>query len=348
MTPSSQPQIPRFLLGFTLALVVLGAAECGAEATESQLIPDMRVVHAPHDVTQVNPFVLWEPEPGLTEEAGVRVEINDMGMRGPKLSTSKSPRERRVMVLGDGVAFGQGVPEHRTLGQVAVDRLGGDRIGLKHINAGVVDYSLRQSQNLMELRGWSLLPDVLVVVPGVTDRAVGPHCDEEVIPLVRPAGYQPWLAEHSALYRVLDYTVAVRHGRHHRRYQQIVSQSEAAVAQDCPRLSPQGVQQSLEDLIGRSRSLGVRVVVLIAPLPEDLAGGASDQVAAYRSVTTQTAVRAGVSVVDGVAAFEQTGRDAAELWLDEAHPTEFGHRVLGRALASALSEWIRGDAGRSR
>ena len=98
----------------------------------------------------------------------------------------------------------------------------------------------------------------------------------------------------------------------------------------------------------RARGLGVTVVVLIAPLPEDLAGEVTEQIEAYRAVVTNASARAGVQVVDGPAAFQRTGRDAQELWLEGAHPTEFGHRVLGRALAATLSEWIRGDAGRSR
>ena len=92
------------------------------------------------------------------------------------------------------------------------------------------------------------------------------------------------------------------------------------------------------------------MVFLISPLPEDLSGAVSAEVELYRKVLRDAAGSAGAALVEGGQVFAGTGRPPEELWLDAVHPTAFGHRMLGRALASTLGRWIRGGTagGQSR
>jgi hypothetical protein len=340
--------IPRFLLGFALAMGLVWASEQAAVELCDRWIPDARWVQSAEG--GAHPFLLWEPEPGAQELAGVSVEINRMGMRGPMPVSPKPARERRLMVLGDGLAFGEGVHAHQTLGQVAVDMLGGERVGLELINAGVEGYSTLQSLNLMELRGWSLEPDVLVIVESPTDWQIGPHADERVVPWARPPGVLAELVRRSAVLRLLDYQLGVLHGKERRRYLRIRAGEEAGNPEDQPRLGPNMRARALRALVVGAQLRGVDLAFVLSPLPADLQAELPAEVEVYRQVLRDAARVSGAVLIEGGELLAQTGRPASELWLDGVHPTVLGHRVLGRALAGQLRRWIRGGSagGKSR
>jgi hypothetical protein len=332
-------QIPRFLLGFALAVGALLMAESVALSLLRPWVPDPLLVGEVGEDGAPHPFLLWESQPGL----GDQVSINSMGMRGELLARPKPARERRLMVVGDGVGFGQGVAIEQTLGQVAVDELGGERVGLKAINGAVPGYSTLQSLNLMDLRGWSLAPDVLVILESPTDRQVSTHVDEEVIPLVQQPGALARLLYRSALFQLVDYRIGVLHGRHHRRYRAITGGEIDGNPDHRARLGPNARALAVRTLVERCQDREVGVVFVISPVPADLEGPASAEVQIYRQVIRDAAGAASAELVEGGEVFAHTGRPASELFLDGVHPTALGHRMLGRAVAKTLSRWIRGE-----
>ena len=103
-------------------------------------------------------------------------------------------------------------------------------------------------------------------------------------------------------------------------------------------------------LVDGAQERNVGLVFLISPLPGDLTESISSETDLYRQVIRDAAATAGARLVEGDKVFAATGRPAEELWLDGTHPTAFGHRVLGRALAKTLKRWIRGGkaGGQSR
>ena len=339
-------QIPRFLLGFALAMGVLLMVESAAVSQLSAWVPDPLLVEENDGEAGPHPFLLWEAKPGLDEGKS----INPMGMRGEMLARPKPARERRLMVIGDGVGFGEGVAVSQTLGQVAVDELGGARVGLKAINGGVRGYSTLQSLNLMDLRGWSLAPDVLVIVESSTDRQVSTHVDEEVIPLVQLPSTLARQLSRFGLFQLIDHRVGVIYGRHHRRYRAILGGEIDGNPDHRARLGPNARARTVRTLVERCQERGVGVVFVVSPVPEDLEGAVPAEIQIYRQVIRDAAAAAGAQLVEGGQVFADTGRPASELWLDGVHPTAFGHRMLGRAVASTLTRWIRGNpaGGESR
>ena len=86
----------------------------------------------------------------------------------------------------------------------AVDALGGARVGLEPIMMAVPDYTAMQNLNLMDLRGWSLEPDLIVVSGPAAEMSVQPYVDAQVIaPVVEPDGPRAAL-QRFAMFRVLD------------------------------------------------------------------------------------------------------------------------------------------------
>jgi lysophospholipase L1-like esterase len=108
----------------------------------------------------------WRMRPGVEDEwGGVRVRVNERGLRGPVLAPHAPPGSRRVLFLGDSVTFGFGIADERDL---FVSRAG-DALAraldapVEVLNAGVGGYSPWQERIWLEREGLGYAPDLLVV-----------------------------------------------------------------------------------------------------------------------------------------------------------------------------------------
>lgn len=108
-------------------------------------------------VNKENSEGAYRVNPGAPE---VRVRINGLGFRGGPMEARKPDGARRVLVLGDSIAFGQGVEEEDTFPSILARMLPG---GYQVINASVVGYGTDQEYLLLAREGLRLLPDVVVL-----------------------------------------------------------------------------------------------------------------------------------------------------------------------------------------
>ncbi len=99
----------------------------------------------------------WEPRPGRYVEGGRVITINEHGYRGVAAGAHERTR-RRVVVLGDSVAFGLYAADHETYA-AALDA----RDGLEALNLAVQGYGPAQSLLRLQRLGLSLEPDVVVL-----------------------------------------------------------------------------------------------------------------------------------------------------------------------------------------
>ncbi len=91
--------------------------------------------------------------------------INADGFRGGEYDVGKSDAIR-IVVLGDSVTFGRGVPLESTYAKVLEDRLNRkDRDGLRYevLNLGVGGYNSRQQLEFYKTKGRKYEPDLLVI-----------------------------------------------------------------------------------------------------------------------------------------------------------------------------------------
>jgi hypothetical protein len=100
----------------------------------------------------------WEPRPGRYVEGGRVVTINEHGYRG-RAAGSPDRARRRVVVLGDSVAFGLYVADDETFAAALDTR---DN-GLEAYNLAVQGYGPAQALLRLERLGLSLEPDVVVL-----------------------------------------------------------------------------------------------------------------------------------------------------------------------------------------
>jgi lysophospholipase L1-like esterase len=158
-----------------------------------------------------------DPELGYVHPKGVsyslgnaKVVLNSHGMRGEEIGYDKPAGERRVLVLGDSVAFGWGVSQGETFSD-RMEPLLHARTGERWriVNTGVNGYNSEQQAAFLESRGWRFAPDVVVLV----------FVDNDVDPRVVPNDatwrrYPQWpasLPEAISRVRQLSYLNQVTH-----------------------------------------------------------------------------------------------------------------------------------------
>ena len=122
-----------------------------------------------------DPRILYELRPdfqGLF--AGVHVTVNSQGFRGKELN-SQGTQVYRILLVGDSIAFGQGVEDNNTLAVKLANRLQGKlRDPVEVVNLGVSGYHTCQEYWRLKARIGSLDPQAIiwVFVTNDTDRSV--------------------------------------------------------------------------------------------------------------------------------------------------------------------------------
>jgi len=292
---------------------------------------------------QPHPYLLWDLPPGDTEVNGQVVHINQVGSRGPETTWEKPSGTRRVIALGDEVVFGDGVDREVTFVVDAVNALGGARVGVETLLLAVPGYSIVQQRNLMDLRGWSLEPNVLVINgPGI-DMGVAPYVDEDLLTPVRSRDSHRAQFEQLASFRILNHYMQVTRGQTARNRDHVFLGQQNLNKMGRPRVGVNDYAQHLDAITAGAIERGVGVVYVIYPVPEDLKDShLTERVSLYRTAMTDVARRNGVPIVDGPAVFKNSGRGKERLFDSARLLTEYGHRNLGYALSATLRKWMRG------
>lgn len=122
-------------------------------------------------VPSQNPEILYELRPGFRGlYGGVPISINSQGFRGKELSNRNGKPAFRVVVVGDSIAFGQGVPEGETLAEQLTARLQSKfRLPVEAVNLGVPGYDTCQEYWRFKERALPLKPQVALLVYAEND-----------------------------------------------------------------------------------------------------------------------------------------------------------------------------------
>jgi len=114
---------------------------------------------------QGDPVLVFKHTPGLKRTyQGVEVSINELGLRDKKVE-KKREGELRILLLGDSVAFGWGVPAEATFGRklenILTSRL---QRPVKVLNAGVCGYNTTQEYAALKTYADVVEADVVVLL----------------------------------------------------------------------------------------------------------------------------------------------------------------------------------------
>ncbi len=106
-----------------------------------------------------------QPKDVEVELDGVQVHFNSSRLRGPALSPAAAEGTRRLLVLGDSVAFGWGVEEAAIFPtRLAAGLAEATGEPWEPINAGVCSYNTEQELLYLKHHGLALEPDLVVLV----------------------------------------------------------------------------------------------------------------------------------------------------------------------------------------
>jgi lysophospholipase L1-like esterase len=197
-------------LGVLAACGLAEAVARGLSVRSGQLDPHL---FSPNEPT------VYANRPGFEGDyAGAHVHINRMGFRGRE--PSHESESIRVLLLGDSVAFGQGVEEGSTIAAVAERRFEvvlGEKCEV--LNAGVPGFNTVNEAARLEQVGRAVHPDLVVVL--YTDNDTDPQLFtgfRGAYPITADGHYQTetdllrrsssFLYRHSALYNQLRWSIA--------------------------------------------------------------------------------------------------------------------------------------------
>ncbi len=305
--------------------------------------PEVAWFQHEHFQLSSNPLIGWEPvgragaPGGGTHEPGADPgERNSLGFRDDEHSLAAAEGIHRILVLGDSIVKGLGVPEReRIVTSVMTRRLNEAGVRAEVINFGVEGYNTQQEVEMLRLKGLAFRPDTVVLAYCLNDRDWPAHHlyrelleQESASGNVAAARLSPWLRA-SALYRFLRFRVLdagePKTGG---------TGAEARVQEMIDRVQRDTVAEYFGALDELAKANGFAVVVAVFPWLVDLAEPRMDQ---HRWVQALSA-RHGFHHLDLLPAFLVCERHYGQsLAADEVHPNILGHNCAGLAIADYIA-----------
>jgi len=130
----------------------------------------LRVTYRPEIVGSViryDPVLGWSLRPGASvwsdmPERGtrIRIRVNSLGLRDHEVQAARTPGRRRILIIGDSIAFGSGLDAGERFSDQLARELG-DRVEV--INAGVPGWGNDQELLFYERTLRALHPDVVIL-----------------------------------------------------------------------------------------------------------------------------------------------------------------------------------------
>ena len=268
------------------------------------------------------------------------IKLNDRRMRGPVIPWEKAPGERRVLILGDSVAFGVGVAGEQCFDRLAAARLQQDGVdGITIVNLSVPGYAPWQQLDMLQTEGMAYDPDVVIYA----------FCPNDVVawfwrdvPFTQPPPFRHEFFEASGLLRLAR---GLQHNW--RRWSTRSFQRERYALEpvlwdaDAPGVDEAwGVLlEQVRKIVSFARERDRRVAFLIFPIAKQLPPDANDLRKAQQRLI-RFAEANGIPYLDLVRPFmiycKRLGHTPDDLFIDGWHMSPLGHELTAAAFADFL------------
>lgn len=294
------------------------------------------------------PGLVYEIRPGFAGRAyGCEVKINSHGMRGPERSLKKPPGTRRVLLLGDSVAFGHGVNQSAIFAALLEKTLGGaaaaESGGVEVLNAAVPGYNSAQQRIFLNAKGFSWQPDVVVVVATCNDAEPVYEFHEDGTlgwkdtPPVYQKAYEQYLGHRGLVgflkrhLRVANLLVSALESPHLLQ-EEYFEYLEALYAADSPQWL--AMQTELREMNAACRARGAAFLLVHYSLP------AKPEPAAFRRIRAEFEAFAetqAIAFCDLYDAMTRTRPSQIRISRHDWHPNALGHSRIAKTLAPLIA-----------
>jgi lysophospholipase L1-like esterase len=266
---------------------------------------EWRYFHAFRDEHfEYDPFLIWRPRKGIAP-------FNSLGYRGREINPQKAPGEVRILAVGDSNTLGWlGAGDFNWPAHLD-ERLAAKNHRVVVMNAGVYGYTSFQGLRRLE-QSLALQPDLVLVSFGWNDALNATMSDADFVSKPIRAQHVDEILVRSRVGQLLLAT-----------YDRFGSGRQTLV----PRVNLQGYRDNLREMILVSRGRGIQLVILTRPFID----GSGDQT--YNQSVLELAKEAGVHVIDVNTYF----LDKPELFTDDSHFTEAGHRLMAVLIEERIS-----------
>lgn len=287
---------------------------------------------------QQHPTRKWTFRPNA-EAPFLHVKLNDRGMRGPILPYVKPPGESRIVILGDSVAFGEGVSDERCFDRLTENLLKERGQGAwRFVNLSVMGYAPWQEIDLLRSEGLMYGPDLVVYAFCVNDVLGWIWRD---VPTRDPLPFRHELLERSGLLRFARGAVhALRRWSVLRSFDVDRYSMERVLADsDSPEINEawNTMLRDVRQIVDQARQSGAKVAFLLFPTERQLNAGSARQ--PQRRLREFAEIN-GVPYLDLQQAFtdssDSSGQYAGGLFLDGWHLSAKGHTITADAFVEFL------------
>lgn len=263
---------------------------------------------------------------------GEPLTTNSVGLRGAELEATA---QRRLLVLGDSVAFGWRVGDSETFPVRLERELAARGEHWEVVNGGVPGYDAAATGAFLRHVGLGLKPDVVVLCVSLNDFSEPPRLSAQGVLLLSP-GPTSWWMRHSELALFVRWTLGSWWRSSSEADVERFLQGQAIAAREAFYRDPTGPAGGrLRSALGTLRDLaagaGSRLYLVVFPERDQVAAAAAP---VPQRVWRQWCADLGLDCLDLLPRFAQQG---TELFVDLQHPNTAGLELAARAAAEHLT-----------
>lgn len=297
--------------------------------------------------------LFWRLRPGASDVGVPGGSVtNSAGFRGPLVPRPRTAGVSRVVVMGDSITYGVGVPFEKTYagltGSTLAYRLGQ---GVEMVDAGCPGYSSYQGLHLLESEIVPLAPDAVALMFGSWNDftpAIGGDDEAKGSHYRLPAWTDSVLAAvgNSRLFMVMAHAHdLVAGGRRDPRFglrttDEYLKGFSLGRPPEGERVPPEKFRANLESMVRLLRAHRIEPVLITPPL------SAKSQreypvYRAYRDTVHEVARVEGVPLVPAAEHLDGWEGRGESVFADWVHPNERGHDIVAALLTPVLMDALR-------
>lgn len=316
-----------------VSLLLLGGVAVFCLTLAEVAIRVLNPLDVPPALIRGHPERGYQLRPGFdgTTRTGVHLAINALGMRGPDTTREKPAGVRRILVLGDSVAFGWGVAEPEIFARRIEKQLRSElACPVEVLNASVSGYGSVEEADYFLSEGLALAPDVVLIYQVENDNVIATPAHGAVATWIKDRiVYRSYLVNATVqALRTLRWKLQARAGGGD-------AAAYAAIQRKWPEIP--GSAESLAALrrIGEAaRAHGIAVVLASHPSNADDPTLDASRNRALAALADETQMR----FVDASAGLRAHRDEDLAVSPTDRHPNGRGHELIAAALLPALRD----------